>query len=117
MSASRSTARGSEAEPFKPAAGGLTVAVKVTPKASRTRVIGLARDAEGAALLAVAVSAPPEDGKANAALIKLLAKQWRLPKAALTVTAGAASRHKTLHIAGDPERLRLDLEAWLADIR
>lgn len=114
---SRSTDRRSEETPFRARPDGLSLAVKVTPKASRTRVIGLSRNADGGALLAVAVSAPPEDGKANAALIKLLAKQWRLPRSALTVTAGAASRHKTLHIAGDPERLRLDLGAWLADIR
>ena len=113
---SRSTSRRSDETPFRPRPDGLSLAVKVTPKASRTRIIGLARDADGGALLAVAVTAPPEDGKANAALIKLLAKQWRLPKAAVTVTAGTASRHKTLHIAGNPERLRLDLGAWLADI-
>ena len=108
---------GSEETPFRTLPDGLSLAVRVTPKASRTRVTGLARDADGASLLTVAVTAPPEDGKANAALIKLLAKAWRLPKAAVTVTAGAASRRKTLRIAGDPGRLRLDLEAWLADIR
>ena len=109
--------RGSEATLFKPAAGGLTVTVKVTPRASRTRVTGLAQDADGAPLLAVAVTAPPEDGKANAALVRLLAKEWRVPRSAITIASGAASRRKTLHIAGDPDRLRLDLEARLPDMR
>ena len=108
--------RGSEATPFNPASGGLTVAVKVTPRASRTKVTGLARDADGAPLLAVSVSAPPEDGKANAALVRLLAKEWRVPRSAIAVAAGASSCRKTLHIAGDPDRLRLDLGAWLADM-
>ncbi len=91
------------------------VRVKVTPKASRARVAGLTRDAAGTALLSVAVSAPPEDGKANAALLRLLTKEWRLPKSA--IAAGASSRHKTLHIAGDTGRLLLDLGDWLADMR
>ncbi len=113
----RSTVRRSEQTPVRAVADGLTVAVKVTPKASRTKVTGLVRDADGALLIGVAVSAPPEDGRANAALVKLLAKEWRLARSAVTVTSGATSRRKTLHIAGDPTRLRLDLEAWLADIR
>ena len=108
---------GSEATPFKPAADGLLVRVKVTPKASRGRVAGLTRDAAGAALLSVAVSAPPEDGRANAALLRRLAKDWRLPNSAITIAAGASSRHKTLHIAGDTDRLLLDLGDWLADMR
>ncbi len=109
--------RGSEETPFSRVSDGLRVAVKVTPKASRTKVTGLARDAEGRAMLAVAVSAPPADGKANAALIALLAKQWRLAKGAVSIASGAASRHKIVHIAGDPTRLLLDLGAWLDDIR
>ena len=109
--------RGSDATPFTPVTDGLTVAVNVTPRASGTRIVGLTADAQGPPLLAVAVSAPPEDGKANAALIKLLAKHWRITKGTITLTAGAMSRRKTLHIAGDPERLLLDLEAWLTDMR
>ena len=107
----------SDATPFRRAADGLTVAVKVTPRGSRTKVTGLTTDVDGAVRLAVSVSAPPEGGKANAALIKLLAKEWRVPKGAITVAAGASARRKTLHIAGDAARLSLDLGAWLADMR
>lgn len=109
----RDTDRG----PFAAKADGVAVAVKVTPKASRTRILGLVRDAEGGSLLAVAVSAPPEDGRANAALIKLLAKEWRVAKTAITIAAGAPSRRKSLHIAGNSDGLLLDLNAWAADIR
>ena len=93
------------------------MAVKVTPKASRAGVIGLGRWADGSPHLAVAVTAPPEDGKANAALIKLLAKEWRIAKSAISVAAGATSRRKSLHVAGDPGGLLLDLTAWSADIQ
>lgn len=103
--------------PFAATADGVAVAVKVTPKASRTKILGLVRDAEGRSLLAVAISAPPEDGKANTALIKLLAREWHVAKSAVTVTAGAASRRKSLHVAGNPDGLLLDLIAWAADIR
>ena len=109
--------RGPEETPFTPVSDGLCVSVKVTPKASRARIAGLAREADGRAVLAVAVSAPPTDGKANAAVIALLAKEWRLAKGAFTIASGATSRRKILHIAGDVDRLLLDLGAWLDDIR
>ena len=103
--------------PFTPVSDGLRVSIKVTPKASRSRITGLAPDADGRALLAVAVAAAPADGKANAAVIALLAKEWRLAKGAVTIASGATSRRKNVHIAGDPDRLLLDLGAWLDDIR
>lgn len=109
--------RGPERTPFTAVSDGLRVSVKVTPKAARTKVTGVARDAEGRVMLGVAVSAPPADGKANAALIALLAKEWRVAKGAITVASGVTARRKILHIAGDPARLLLDLGAWLDDIR
>lgn len=79
--------------------GGCLVSVRLTPKASRARIEGIARDADGRSWLKVSVTAVPENGKANAALIALLAKAWRLPKGSLAVTAGATARRKTLRIA------------------
>ena len=74
------------------------------------------RDTEGAALLAVSVTAPPEDGKANAALLGVLAKTWRLPKSSLSVAQGHTARRKTIHIAGDPTALDARLASWLAEL-
>ena len=54
----------------------------------------------------------PEKGKANAALCALLAKEWRLPKTALSVTGGMASRRKTVRVVGKPEALMAALMAW-----
>jgi uncharacterized protein YggU (UPF0235/DUF167 family) len=81
------------------------VTVRLTPKASSARLGGIARDAAGAAQLKVWVTAAPTDGQANAALIELLAKTWRLPRSAITIARGAADRTKHLRITGDPDEL------------
>lgn len=100
--------------PFAPAEGGVRVALRVAPKSARNRVERVTRDAAGAAMLKVAVTAAPERGRANAAVIALLAKEWRLPKSAFTVAAGAADRRKSLFVAGDPAQLMKRLEGWMA---
>ncbi len=51
--------------------------------------------------LKLAVAAQPDVVKAYHAVIALLAKAWRLPRSSLSIAAGAASRRKVLHIAGD----------------
>ena len=100
------------ARPFAPASGGVRVALKVTPKAARQRVGPATAEPDGAAVLKVAVTAAPERGKANAAVIALLAKAWGVPKSTISVTAGAGTRRKTLHIAGDSGALMDRLEQW-----
>jgi uncharacterized protein (TIGR00251 family) len=90
------------------------VHVRLAPKAARDRIGGIHADTDGCPLLKVAVTAPPEGGKANAALIKLLAKEWRLPKSAFAIAAGAAERRKVLTIAGDTNGLMDRLAAWSA---
>ncbi len=80
--------------PIERVAAGVRVALKVTPKAARAGVTGVETDAAGRAVLKVRVNSAPEGGKANAALIKLLAKAWRLPKGALKVVAGAKAGAK-----------------------
>jgi uncharacterized protein YggU (UPF0235/DUF167 family) len=77
----------------------------LTPRASADRLGGVRDEADGGVALKAAVTAPPEDGRANAALVALLAKALRVPKSAISVVAGAADRRKTLWIEGDPVRL------------
>jgi uncharacterized protein YggU (UPF0235/DUF167 family) len=72
----------------------------------------LIRHAAGAR---VALSAPAEAGKANAALIKLLAKRWRMPQHALEVVSGEGARRKVLHVHGSPGELIARLRAIEAD--
>ncbi|MEQ9326575.1 MAG: DUF167 domain-containing protein [Rhodospirillales bacterium] len=99
----------SAASPVSVADGGIRVAVRLTPRGGSNKVQGVAFDAEGAALLRVSVTAPPEDGKANAALVKLLAKEWRVAKSSITILSGHQSRTKLLsvRIAGDGDRERI----------
>ncbi|MFO7856799.1 MAG: DUF167 family protein [Paracoccaceae bacterium] len=85
--------------------------VRVTPRAGRDRVDGLARDASGRPTLAVRVSAPAETGKANAATQAVVAEALGVPKRAVRVARGGSARVKTLEIAGDARTLARRLEA------
>lgn len=102
--------------PFDAAPEGLRVALKVALKAARAGIAGIEADAAGRAVLKVKVTEAPQGGKANAAVVKLLAKAWKLPKGAFEITAGAKERRKTLLIAGDPDELAARLRAWLAEL-
>ncbi|ETA53895.1 DUF167 domain-containing protein [Ponticoccus alexandrii] len=86
------------AEPFPDlsdlAVPGTRLAVRVTPRAARNRI---AR--EGCAVK-VWVTTVPEDGKANAAVQKLLAKALGIPKSRLSLDAGATARDKVFRIEG-----------------
>ncbi len=95
--------------------GGLRVAVRLQPGARANAVDGVVHLAGGAVALKARVTAAPEGGKANAALIALLAKTWRLPKGAFEITGGRSDRNKVLHIAGNPADLKARLERWLAE--
>ena len=63
--------------------------------------------------LKVAVTAPPVENQANDALLRLLAKQLRVPRRDLSIIAGATSRNKILHIAGEPRELMARLAPFL----
>ena len=91
--------------PLSLQAGGVRLAVKVTPKASRNRLEGCAADADGNGFLKISVTAAPEDGKANKAVIDLLAKELKIAKRAITLVTGATDRRKVLFIEGDAEEL------------
>jgi len=71
--------------------------VRVTPKSSSERIV-IESDANGERVVRVYVTTVPEDGKANAAVIKLLAKALKRPKSALTITHGQSDRNKTIAI-------------------
>lgn len=75
--------------------GSVTFDVLVQPRASRAK-LGPVHDGR----LKVAVTSPPVDGEANAAVIELIAKSLRVAKSAVEVIAGASSRRKTIKVAG-----------------
>lgn len=87
--------------PFRAVAGGVLLAVRLAPKARAARVGPVVAGSDGRGALKVAVTEAPEKGKANRALIRLLAKTLRLPQGALTVVRGLGERNKTVMIAGD----------------
>lgn len=76
----------------------ILIEVIVVPRSSRDRIIGV----HGGALK-VGVKAPPVDGEANHALVRYLAKQWRLSVSEVTLVAGHASRRKRVSISGVTE--------------
>jgi len=92
--------------------GGLTLSVRVTPKASQTGVHGTIAMPDGMALK-VAVSAPPDKGKANQAVCDVIAKELGLPKSAVAVISGATDRRKVLRVSGDVAALTAALQKWM----
>ena len=76
------------------------LAVRLTPKGGRDGIDGWARDAAGRDLLKVRVSAPPVEGEANAALVRLLAKTLGCAPSAVRIVSGAGARTKLLEVEG-----------------
>jgi uncharacterized protein (TIGR00251 family) len=77
--------------------GGLLLDVLVAPRASRNRVIAIHDNR-----LKIQLTAPPVDGQANDALVRFLAEALDVPRAQIEIVAGAASRRKTVRLAGIP---------------
>jgi uncharacterized protein YggU (UPF0235/DUF167 family) len=73
----------------------------VTPRASRTEIVGPQPQADGRVALVIRVASPPVDGAANDVLIAWLAKKVGLARSAVTLRSGATGRLKMLRIAGD----------------
>ena len=82
---------------LKAVEGGVELVVLVQPRASRTKVVG-----EHDGRLKIALSAPPVDGEANAALIEFLADELDVKKADVRLLDGETSRRKRLAIRGVP---------------
>lgn len=91
---------------------GVLVAVRLTPKAAKNRIGVIRASADGKEALRVSVTAPPESGKANKALIALLAKEWKMAKGGITIKTGARGRNKTVFLAGDAKVLMGKLRDW-----
>jgi hypothetical protein len=83
---------------------GVRVAVKVTPKARKSGVQGAVPSPDGPRLR-IAVSEPPEDGKANQAVCAALAAALGVAPRAVQVVSGASYRSKLILVSGDPDTL------------
>jgi uncharacterized protein len=80
--------------------------LRVAPGAARAAVVG--RHGDG---WKIRVAAPPEGGRANEAVLKLLAETLALPRASVTIVSGTSSRDKLVELAGIP---REEIERRLA---
>lgn len=100
--------------PIKLVRGGVRVAIRLTPRAKADRIIAVTGSAGGALMLKASVTAPPESGRANEALLLLLASAWRLSRRDLAIVAGVASRQKVVQISGDPHGLSGRLSAFIS---
>jgi uncharacterized protein (TIGR00251 family) len=94
-SASRASAPGPGAE-----ARLFRLQLKVVPKASADRIVGWMGER-----LKIQVQAAPERGRANAAVVGLLAEALGLPRSSIRITAGETSPQKTVQIEGTPKLL------------
>ncbi len=89
-----------------PHAEGATLALRVQPKAKRNAVLG-----EQAGALKVSVTAPPEDGRANEAVIALLREAFRLQRSQVALISGQTNRNKVVLVRGvTPEQLAALIE-------
>ena len=85
--------------------GKFLLKVYLQPKSSKNEVVGPYRDG-----IKVKVTAPPTEGKANEALIRLLAKEFRVSPPCIEILKGRRSREKTLKISGAVLQERLDFK-------
>lgn len=84
---------------------GLTVAIRVTPRASSDAVL---EPREG--WLPVRLRAPPVEGAANEALVRFLSKALDIPRRDVAILSGEIARQKRVRLSGDPARLAQALE-------
>ena len=80
-------------------ADGLTIMVRVIPRASKSEVVGIV---DGN--LKVRIAAPPVDGAANAELIKLLSRHFNVAKRDIAIISGDTSRIKKVRVGGLDDR-------------
>ncbi len=96
--------------PFRIRENGIDLFVRLTPKAAMDRIDGVETAADGRSHLKARVRAVPEDGAANAALVRLLATALGVPASSVTVIAGGTARLKTLRILGNAAQLTKSVE-------
>lgn len=100
--------------PWRAEPAALLLFLRVTPNAAVDRIEGAETRDDGTAVLRIRVRAVPDRGKANAAVIALLAEALGVPKSAVSVVSGETARLKTVRVAGDPQAIAARLGPLLA---
>jgi uncharacterized protein (TIGR00251 family) len=91
--------------PWRYSTGGISVALRVTPRGGRDDIDGIETLANGRSVVKVRVRAIAEGGEANRAVTELLAKVLDVPKGRVRLLSGATSRMKQIAVVGDPATL------------
>jgi uncharacterized protein (TIGR00251 family) len=81
--------------PLQESMGGVTLAVKVHPRAKKNAITGELGDA-----LKVSLTAPAIEGRANEACVEFFAKLLKVPRSSVTIASGQTSRNKVIRVAG-----------------
>jgi uncharacterized protein len=96
--------------PWTLAGGGVSLVVRLTPKGGRDSIDGVETLTDGRPVLKVRVRAAPNEGEANAALRRLIAKTLAVPARNVAIAGGATARVKRLAVRGDAAMLIAALE-------
>lgn len=91
---------------------GVILPVRLTPQSARDEIVGIETFGDEAVLKA-RVRALPEEGRANAALEKLVARWLEVPVSSVSVVHGGKSRLKQVKVDGDPDALAAAIAALL----
>ncbi|TIX92692.1 DUF167 domain-containing protein [Rhizobium sp. P44RR-XXIV] len=98
-------------QPWQASSDHLRLCVRLTPNGGRDSIDGIETGSDGQSYLKARVSVAPEKGKANKALIALLARSMGIPKSSLELVSGDTERKKILRIEGEPKDLMQRLNA------
>jgi uncharacterized protein (TIGR00251 family) len=109
-------ARAAGDKPFQPTGQGVLIFVRLTPKSSADKIDGLWQGPDGVRIQAK-VRAVPEDGKANTALCKVIAKWLDMRPSRVSLHEGAQSRLKQVLAEGEPQGLMQKLTERLAGLK
>ena len=81
--------------PIRESTKGISLAVKVQPRARKNAVTGVVGEA-----LKLALTAPPVEGRANQAVVEFLAELFRIPRSSVTIASGLSNRNKVIRLTG-----------------
>ena len=99
--------------PFVAAGSGVRFAVRLTARAARNGLDGIAPGSDGRPVLRLRVAAPPAEGAANAALIGFVAEALRMRRADVAIVSGERGSLKLVQLSGNAADLLARLADWV----
>lgn len=97
--------------PFSPIGLGVHAYINLTPNSGKNEIKEFKRYADGFVYVRVSVTSPPEDNKANKALVKLLKKAWKPDS--VEILSGEKSRQKKVLLKGDSGNILINITRWM----